>query len=414
MVPSMLQTDSPMPKQGSLTCVGSGIKGIAQLTLEAVDWIRHADVVCYCCPDPATVVWIRQNAKAQLDLGAFYADGRHRLETYTLMTACLLSLVREGKAVCAVFYGHPGLFVYPTHRACAAAKAEGYAVRMLPGISAADCLFADLGFDPSQAGCVMYEATDMLLRRRPLLADSHVIIWQVGVVGEAQWQAAGHTNRYAGYLIDYLLETYEATHKVFHYQGTQYPMLPSVIQRLELGRVERECRFTTTSTTHSSREPRAMDQRLAEALRIFGPKAEGVVASPPRWSRRRPRARRPRSWSELTGELHQPLGSAGALTSFWPIVTHAIRVTALERRRCQPGPRAHPGGNHGAARPRPMRRTSSDKCCNPASASPDAGGSAISGRRLNADDPALHWAGASTRRCSRWSEPCCSAAAIRG
>jgi len=326
-----------MTKAGSLTCVGSGIKGISHLTLEAVDWIRQADVVCYCCPDPATIVWIKQNAKVHQDLGAFYADGRHRLDTYTLMTACMLSLVREGKAVCAVFYGHPGLFVYPTHRACAAAKAEGYAVRMLPGISAADCLFADLGFDPSQAGCVMYEATDMLLRRRPLLPDSHVIIWQVGVVGEAQWQVAGHSNRYAGYLIDYLLETYEATHKVFHYQGTQYPMLPSVIQRLELGSVERECRFTTTSTLLiPAAKPRAMDQRLAEAIGIFRVKPEetalaplpAMLAPPPEGAQSSDPGR-----SALADYINLLGTSVGALTSF---LRDRERVVAAQSELTEP------------------------------------------------------------------------------
>ena len=36
---------------------------------------------------------------------------------------------------------------------------------MLPGISAEDCLFADLGFDPAVRGCQTFEATDFLLRQ---------------------------------------------------------------------------------------------------------------------------------------------------------------------------------------------------------------------------------------------------------
>jgi hypothetical protein len=38
---------------------------------------------------------------------------------------------------------------------------------MLPGISAEDCLFADLGIDPGIYGCQSYEATDFLANGRP-------------------------------------------------------------------------------------------------------------------------------------------------------------------------------------------------------------------------------------------------------
>jgi hypothetical protein len=60
----------------------------------------------------------------------------------------------------------------------------GIKAYILPAVSAEDCLFADLGIDPSYPGLQTLEATDMLLRRRMLLTDSHVIIWQVGCVGD--------------------------------------------------------------------------------------------------------------------------------------------------------------------------------------------------------------------------------------
>jgi len=62
---------------------------------------------------------------------------------------------------------------------------------MLPGISAEDCLFADLGIDPSFMGCQTVEATDLLLRNRPLITSGHVLIWQVGVVGDPGFNFKG-------------------------------------------------------------------------------------------------------------------------------------------------------------------------------------------------------------------------------
>ena len=52
----------------------------------------------------------------------------------------MLSHVRKEENVVGVFYGHPGVFVSPSHRTLALARDEGYIANMLPGISAEDCL----------------------------------------------------------------------------------------------------------------------------------------------------------------------------------------------------------------------------------------------------------------------------------
>jgi uncharacterized protein YabN with tetrapyrrole methylase and pyrophosphatase domain len=103
----------------------------------------------------------------------------------------MLQSVREGLNVVGVFYGHPGVFVNPSLRAIAIAQSEGYSARMLPGISAEDCLFADLLIDPARPGSQTVEATDILLRERPLLTSSHVIIYQVGCIGVAGFNFSG-------------------------------------------------------------------------------------------------------------------------------------------------------------------------------------------------------------------------------
>ena len=95
----------------------------------------------------------------------------------------MLIEVRAGYNVLGIFYGHPGVFVSPSHRAIALAREEGYNAKMLPGISAEDYLFADLEFDPATYGCMTSEATELLMRNTPLNTSVHNIIWQVGSVG---------------------------------------------------------------------------------------------------------------------------------------------------------------------------------------------------------------------------------------
>src|SRR5206468_3187411 len=52
----------------------------------------------------------------------------------------------------------------------------------LPGVSALDALLADLRLDPVVHGLQMYEATDVLLRRRPLQSDVPAVLWQIGPI----------------------------------------------------------------------------------------------------------------------------------------------------------------------------------------------------------------------------------------
>lgn len=95
----------------------------------------------------------------------------------------MLRDVRAGHSVLGIFYGHPGVFVCPSHRAIAIALSEGYKARMLPGISAEDYMFSDIGFDPALPGCTTQEATHLLLHNKKLDPSMHNIIWQVGGVG---------------------------------------------------------------------------------------------------------------------------------------------------------------------------------------------------------------------------------------
>jgi hypothetical protein len=172
--------------------------------------------------DPATEVFIRQLRPDALDLHVFYDNGKKRIDTYIQMAEAILYQVRAGYHVLAIFYGHPGVFVHPSHRALQIARKEGYYAVMRPAVSAEDCLFADLGVDPCYPGLQSMEATDMLLRHRPILTDSHVILWQVGVIGKVDYRRKGLINDKFHVLVDYLEQFYGGDHVVTHYIAAQY------------------------------------------------------------------------------------------------------------------------------------------------------------------------------------------------
>jgi Tetrapyrrole (Corrin/Porphyrin) Methylases len=269
-------------RPGSLVIIGSGIKAIGQFTLEAAAYLEWADAVYFCVADPATERWILVKRPDAVDLYTLYDNGKHRGRTYVQMAELMLRSLRQGLNVVGVFYGHPGVFVSPSHRAIAIARQEGHVALMLPAVSALDCLFADLGIDPSRPGCQILEATDVVLRRRPLMVDAHVIIFQVGSVGDAGFNFSGYTNRYLPILIRYLQDSYGNDYEVIHYIAAQFPIARPVVERLQLSCFDESSnakKITGISTFYLPPKTHpTLDPDMADALGLPAVRAAAAAA----------------------------------------------------------------------------------------------------------------------------------------
>ena len=219
--------------KGSLVVVGTGIRTVGHLTMEAVAWIRQADKVLYVVGDPVAEAMLKElNPGGAESLSVLYAEGKQRIDTYNQMVERTLECIRGGLLTCMACYGHPGVFVYPSHESIRRARAEGFSARMLPGISAEDCLFADLGVDPGIMGCQSYEATDFLVNRRVIDPTSSVVLWQIGVVGDATFQKTGYDLSAMPLLIERLLSIYPATHPMYLYEAAVFHGCEPVIRQI--------------------------------------------------------------------------------------------------------------------------------------------------------------------------------------
>lgn len=218
-------------KQGRLVIVGTGLRTTGHMTVEAIAWIKCADKVLYVVGDPVAedmIAALNPNAES---LQTLYSAQTKRINTYNAMVDRLLDEVRAGHTVCGVFYGHPGVFVYPSHKAVEAARAEGFSAVMLPGVSAEDCLFADIGIDPATTGCSSYEATDWLFNTRPTDPACAMVLWQIGILGNEGYSPAGrYSTPMMPLLIAKLGQCYPLEHKVAVYEAAvQFGCVPSII-----------------------------------------------------------------------------------------------------------------------------------------------------------------------------------------
>ena len=255
-------------QRGSLTVVGTGIQLGLHVTAETRAELERAGELLHLVTEPAARVWLESLNPRARSLHPLYEAGRPRADIYARLVEEIVAAVRRGGAVCAAFYGHPGVFAFPAHEAVRRARSEGFPARMLPAVSAADCLFADLGVDPA-IGFHSYEATDFLLHGRNVDPTAALILWQVTLVGETK-AAQAPSRQGVRVLAERLARDYGPGHEVVLYEASVYPVAEPAIQRLALGELaQAELPRLATLYVPPLRRP-VVDREMAERLGASG------------------------------------------------------------------------------------------------------------------------------------------------
>jgi len=219
---------------GSLVCVGLGMTLGSHLGPLARSHIEQSDVVFAGLSDGIVELWLSRMHPDVRSLQPYYRDGKSRMQTYRQMVEAILTEVRAGKKVCGVFYGHPGVFAWAPHKSIEVARSEGYPAHMEPGISAEDCLYADLGIDPGRFGCQHYEASQLLFYQRRIDPTAYLVLWQVGLVGDQSLARFSTGAAYRQLLVDVLARDYPLEHEVIIYRTATLPIQQARIERVKL------------------------------------------------------------------------------------------------------------------------------------------------------------------------------------
>lgn len=237
-----------------------------QITPLAQSYIETADVVVSAVPNIFTRKWIQGIAKEFICVLDHYEEmdvpGKSRRDTYRRMADTILAQVRAGKTVCAAFYGHPGIFACISHIAIADARAEGYSAEMLPGISAEDCLVADLGLDPGRTGMQSMETTQFMIYERRIDPTAMLVLWQPSLAGELSLKRFETTAARMQVLVDKLARDYPLDHTVILYEAATNPFEKTRMDKISL----RELPTTPMSTTTTLVIPAAFALKRDEAI----------------------------------------------------------------------------------------------------------------------------------------------------
>jgi uncharacterized protein YabN with tetrapyrrole methylase and pyrophosphatase domain len=209
---------------------GAGIRPGLHTTQEARARIERADKVLYLLAETAPTSWIERLNPSAESLGPLYRAGVEHGAVYDGLVTSMLTQVRRGRDVCMVTYGHPGVLDQTGREAVSRARSEGFRARMLPAVSALDCLFVDLQVDPGTYGLQSFEATAFLLFGKVPDTSVPLVLWQISVIGNTR--TGGTVNR-AGLrtLAERLSGFYGDEHEVIVYEASPFPVGRPVTER---------------------------------------------------------------------------------------------------------------------------------------------------------------------------------------
>jgi hypothetical protein len=221
-----------------ITIVGLGLAGVGQVTREAEAAIRGANEVLYLDTGVATGTWLRTLCPKVVSLwDACYQPDRPRLDVYHDVAARVLEAALAHPPVVFAVQGHPLTGTYAPFLVRDAAAVLGLGCDVQPGVSSMDGVMVALGLDPTAMGLQTYEATDLLLRRRPLQPDVPCFLWSVGVV-----ETRLHTDRPSRperfeRLRLHLRRWYPGDHPVHAVFVSPHPLAPTTVKVFPLDRI---------------------------------------------------------------------------------------------------------------------------------------------------------------------------------
>lgn len=209
-----------------LVIAGLGIKLASHITHEVKLAITDAQKVFYISFNTLMDEYIKKLNPNSESLNYLYDEMPNRLATYIAMKdKVVAAVIQDKQKVCFVFYGHPCIFAMSGRLATQELRAQGHTVAILPGISALDCIFADLLID-SNIGYACFEATELVMHQRIIDTSMYIILWQPAMFDNfSTIESCSNAQKQISLqkLVAYLLKFHQKDHMVTIYCAAMYP-----------------------------------------------------------------------------------------------------------------------------------------------------------------------------------------------
>jgi uncharacterized protein YabN with tetrapyrrole methylase and pyrophosphatase domain len=272
-----------------IALVGLGIVGTHQITREAEETVRRCTQTFVIDPTIGVVTHLRTLCPKVTNLMSTYVSGAHRKVIYRKMASMVVAAAMEKPPVCFATYGHPKIFCHPAVLIQRAARVLDLKTGVISGVSSLDALFAEVNVDPGFDGLQVYDATDLVVRRRPLQTDVSCVILQPGTAMEPYERPGPPNIDNLRILQNYLLEFYPADHGAILVISKTHPLLESIKQKVPMGKLATALQQSSNVATlliPPVHHREVADQKLANKLRApaaaSDQTAQGVARRPGR------------------------------------------------------------------------------------------------------------------------------------
>lgn len=229
-----------------LIITGSGIKALSHITKETEIAIEQADYVLYLVNEPITAQWIENKSQQSESLDMLYFSEKHRADAYKKIIERVQFTLMLYQKICMVVYGHPLLLSNAVSGLIESIDPNHVQLIVLPALSAFDCLLADLAIDPI-SGCFSIDAGLFIHNNEPIYTRSHLILWQVGVVGDHSTHFNNEAHEKLNFLKERLIKLYNPNQTCIFYEASMYPHIAPKIIKTQLSEIDKHSisRLTT-------------------------------------------------------------------------------------------------------------------------------------------------------------------------
>ena len=235
-----LGTDITKPEESheiDLYIVGLGIVNVDQITKETEYILKKSKKVYYVENGIGVDEYLQSMCDNAVNLVSEYEVNQDRMNAYRAMAAKVIFAALQESPITLALYGHPTVFAYPPFLIREICSHLEIKVKVLPGVSAFDTICSELMIDPGINGMQMYEATELLMRKRVLQNDVPALIWQIGAIETALYShLLSKPERFEG-LKKYLLKFYPENHMVHSIFCSNYFMMPSTIHSFKISEI---------------------------------------------------------------------------------------------------------------------------------------------------------------------------------
>ena len=237
-ISAAMPASEPVPPPASpahIWIAGLGIQTVNHTTREVEQAVRASREVLYLDTGVATRTYLESLCPRVTSLyDQSYSEDHERLSAYEHMAAAVIDAALDHPPVTFAIHGHPLVAVHAPFLILQRARELNLNVAVLPGISGLDTILADLRIDPVINGIQMYEATDLLLRRRPLDATVPAILWQIGPLETVLHTLRPSRPERFTRFVNHLLLFYPPGHEVAAIYSAPHPIMPPTILRFAL------------------------------------------------------------------------------------------------------------------------------------------------------------------------------------